>query len=702
MAQSHSNLKLDTPVQYVKGVGPKLAQTFAKREIYTLKDLLEYYPRAYEDRRAARNIASLQEGETVSLKARLGAIQSFRLGKSNKRAYDVILEDDSGRIRAKFFRIPFQGYFDRFQNGQWVRVVGKVGTYRGVLEFHHPDLRDIESDEENQDELVPIYPEIDTLTSAKIRRVILNVLEAMTSPSDVLQDHLPQKVISRLNLVSREQAVRMVHQPPRDASREFLDLKSPAHRRLIFDEFFELELYLAQKRQGLTLETAPALQDKTNLIDRLIASLPFQLTSGQKQAFEEIKSDLLKPHPMHRLVQGDVGSGKTLVAFLAASLAAENGLQTALMVPTEILAEQHFKNATRWLEPLGLRVGLLTGSSRSKEREQLLGGVMAGHVHLLIGTHALIQDDVDFHNLGLVIVDEQHRFGVHQRERLKAKGLSPHFLVMTATPIPRTLAMTVYGDLEVSTIRERPAGRQPIQTRVVYQSKKNQVLDFLKAQLVKGRQAYVVYPLVEESEKMDLKNAVSEFESLKQILPEYQLGLLHGRMKQEEKDHIMDEFRANKIQVLVSTTVIEVGVDVPNANLIVVEHAERFGLSQLHQLRGRVGRGEHKSFCVLVLGHAVSPESYERVQFMEKTDDGFQVAEFDLEIRGPGELLGSRQSGLPGFKLANLVRDAEILTQARQAAFEIVSQDHNLSRSDHQSLNRLLQLSAERRRLLGA
>ena len=695
-------LKLDTPVQFIKGVGPKLAEVFAKKEIRTLADLLEYYPRAYEDRRAARNIASLQEGDNVSLKASLVTVQSFRLGKSSKRAYDVLLQDESGRIRAKYFRVPFKGYFDRFQPGQLLRVVGKVTRYRNNLEFHHPDLRDIEADEENQDELVPIYPEIDTLTSGKIRRIILNVLESVRGQPELTQDFLPKKISQALNLISREQALFAIHQPPKEAEKSFLELQSSFHKRIIFDEFFELELLLAQKRQGLVREHSFAMDDKDTLCQRLLQSLPFELTQGQKNSFADIRHDLLQPHPMYRLVQGDVGSGKTLVAFLSSVFVAESGFQTALMVPTEILAEQHYKNAVKFIEPLGLKVGLLTGNMKSKEREQLLGGIAKGHYHVVIGTHALLQDDVDFHQLGLVIVDEQHRFGVHQREKLKAKGVSPHFLVMTATPIPRTLAMTVYGDLEVSVIAERPAGRQPIQTRVVYQSKKDQVIDFLKQQLMKGRQAYFVYPLVEESEKMDLKDALTEFENLRALLPDFQIGLLHGRMKQEEKDQIMNEFRQNKIQVLVSTTVIEVGVDVPNANIIVVEHAERFGLSQLHQLRGRVGRGEHKSFCILMLGYAVSAESHERVQFMEKTEDGFQIAEFDLQIRGPGELLGSKQSGLPGFKLASLVRDTEILAQARKVAFEVVSSDQNLAKPENLGLKQLLERASHRSRLLGA
>ena len=472
----------------------------------------------------------------------------------------------------------------------------------------------------------------------------------------------------------------------RRAGSEFIEEKSVYHRRVIFEEFFWLELYLAAKKTGVKKEGAPSFAPKLDLVEKLRKNLPFQLTGAQERAFKEVVKDLEKPHPMHRLVQGDVGSGKTLVALMASLIAVENKFQAAIMVPTEILAEQHDQNARKFLEPLGITVGLLTGSMKSSERHQTYEMLKSGMIQVVVGTHALIQEAVEFANLGLVIIDEQHRFGVHQRSQLKQKGVSPHFLVMTATPIPRTLAMTVYGDLDVSVIDELPPGRSPIQTRVTYESKRPQVIKFLGDQLAKGRQAYVVYPLVEESEKIDLKNAVTECERLKAELPDRQIGLLHGKMKPEEKDEVMSKFRKGEYHVLVSTTVIEVGVDVPNANLMIIEHAERFGLSQLHQLRGRVGRGQHKSFCVLVLGHAVSEESRTRCEIMESTTDGFKIAEEDLKIRGPGEFLGARQSGLAGFKMANLVRDVKILQEARDAAFEVLEKDPELDRGEHSNL----------------
>lgn len=442
---------------------------------------------------------------------------------------------------------------------------------------------------------------------------------------------------------------------------------------------------------GLALTLAKKMRD----------ALPFQLTEAQRRSFKEIVQDLTQSHPMHRLVQGDVGSGKTIVALLSACFAFENGFQTAFMVPTEILAEQHFKNAQRLLEPLGLRCGLLVGSQKDSVRQEILSQLRSGDIQLLIGTHALIQDPVEFRKLGLVIIDEQHRFGVEQRNKLKKKGESPHFLLMTATPIPRTLSLSVYGDLDISVINERPVGRQAIQTRVVQESQRKKMFEFIREQLQKGRQAYVVYPLVEESEKVDLKDAVSQFERLQEVYSEFNVGLLHGKMKSEEKDAVMKEFYQNKIQVLVSTTVIEVGVDVPNANVMMIEHAERFGLSQLHQLRGRVGRGEHKSFCLLAMGPASSPEAYERCRIMEETDDGFKISEYDLELRGPGEFLGTRQSGLPEFKMANLVRDVDILQLAKKKAFEILQSDPQLSKSSHKLIRDELLRRYKNRIVLG-
>lgn len=670
-------LQFDTEVQFVKGVGPKLGDLLRRRGIARVQDLLEYFPRTYEDRRAVRQIRSLVPEQMVSLKAQVLKVRSMPMGKSKRRIWEVLVGDSSGRISCKYFRVPYKGYFERFQPMQEVRVIGKVTQYRGAIEFHHPDIHPVKEDEEITNALIPIYTEIEGLSSAKIARLIRTVLEQ--KPPEILPSWINQKY----GLMPLDQALRQIHEPPVEQGDLFLKYESPAQQRVIFDEFFLVELHMAAKRAGVEKETAQAVVSSGNLVQRLKKSLEFELTSAQQRAYDEIVKDLAKGHPMHRLVQGDVGSGKTLVALMAAAFAAEAGVQTALMVPTEILSEQHYRTALNRLGDLGVKIGLLTGHVKGKERQAVLDGLKSGEIQICIGTHALIQDDVQFKNLGLVIVDEQHRFGVEQRNKLKAKGLSPHFLVMTATPIPRTLALTVYGDLDVSVIDEMPKGRIPIVTRKTFQSKRPQVMGFIRDHLKAGRQAYIVYPLIEESETMDLKNAIEEFEKVKAEFPEFTVGLLHGRMKAAEKDEVMERFRRNEIQILVATTVIEVGVDVPNANIMLIEHTERFGLSQLHQLRGRVGRGSFKSYCILMLGYALSEEATRRAEIMESTNDGFKISEADLEMRGPGEFLGTRQSGLAGFKMANLVRDLRILQEAREAAFELIARDPELARPEN-------------------
>lgn len=677
------NLRLDSDLQFVRGIGPKLASVFSKNGFRTVGDFLENYPRAYEDRRAARHISTLKENDIVSLKASIVSVSSYVMGRSTRKIYDILIKDSSGQIRCKFFRTPYKGYFERFKPFQEVRVVGKVTNYRGRLEFHHPELKDVVSEDEIQDLLIPIYVENEGIASQKIHKFIGS---AFSQLKEFPPESFPNELMQKHQLISKAEALYKIHFPDLEFANDYHVLKSQSHKRIIFEEFFWLELYLASKKSGLKKEQGLLIKNPGVLAMKLEKSLSFDLTNAQKKSFSEIRSDLRSGKPMNRLVQGDVGSGKTLVSFLAAVETFESGYQTCLMAPTEILAEQHFKNAEKALSPIGLKIGLLTGKTKTKDRSALLEQLLNGEIHLLIGTHALIEDWVQFQSLGLVIIDEQHRFGVQQRGLLKNKGQSPHFLIMTATPIPRTLAMTVYGDLDVSIIDEMPKNRIPIQTRVITETKRAQAVQFMIEQIEKGRQAYVVYPLVEESEKIDLKNATDEYEKLKNQFPKVRFGLLHGKMKPVEKDEVMNQFRSHLIDILVSTTVIEVGVDVPNANLMMIEHSERFGLSQLHQLRGRVGRGEFKSFCVMIMGYAMSPETRERIEFMEKTNDGFKVAEFDLEIRGPGEFMGAKQSGLPGFKMANLVRDFELLKLARDEAFEILKNDPELKRKEHQYL----------------
>ncbi|MBC7754319.1 MAG: ATP-dependent DNA helicase RecG [Moraxellaceae bacterium] len=674
------NLSPDSDLQFVKGVGPALASLFGRNGYRTVGDFIKNYPRAFEDQRAARLIATLQDGDIVSLKAFVVSVSNYNMGKSSRKVYDIMVRDSSGQIRCKFFRVPYKGYFERFKAGTEIRVVGKVTNYRGRLEFHHPDMRDIDPNEEIKDALIPIYIEHEGIGSGKIQKFIQNCFLQLKEWSP---EKFPESLLQKHNLITNEQALHEIHHPNMSEASLYNENRSSAHRRIIFEEFFWLELYLASKKSNLKKEKGIVVKNQSKLSSDLVKSLPFELTGAQVTAYQEIKQDLGSGRPMNRLVQGDVGSGKTLVSFLATLSSFESGFQSCLMAPTEILAEQHFRNAEKQLGPLGVKIGLLTGKSKTKERKELMEKLSSGEIHFLIGTHALIEDWVQFKNLALVIIDEQHRFGVAQRSILKSKGYCPHFLIMTATPIPRTLAMTVYGDLDVSIINEMPKGRSPIQTRVIQESKRNAAVQFMAEQIAKGRQAYVVYPLVEESEKIDLKNATDEFEKLKTQFPNIRFGLLHGKMKALEKDEIMQLFRKHDLDVLVSTTVIEVGVDVANANMMIIEHAERFGLSQLHQLRGRVGRGEHKSFCVMIMGYAVSVDTRSRVEFMEKTNDGFKVAEYDLEIRGPGEFMGSKQSGLAGFKMANLVRDFELLKLARDSAFEMLKQDPDLKRKEH-------------------
>lgn len=689
---------LDTPIQYLKGVGPKLATVFERRGIANVGQLLEWIPRGYEDRRRARSISTLVADERVSFLAFIQGTRMIPLGAGRRKIYEVVVSDSTGRMSLKFFRLPYRGYLERLRELNQVRVSGKVINYRGKLEIHHPEIHPTEddgSDDQTKDILLPIYTETEGLSPQKIRKVIE---QAFLTMGHSIPDPLPKWILDAYGLMPRAQALKSLHQPNPDQSNELIEMRSPAHRRLIFEEFFWLELRLALRRSEIKSETAAAMLKPATLLAAFKKNLPFTLTGAQERAFTEIEKDLESKQPMHRLVQGDVGCGKTVVAFMAAIKAVNNGFTAALMAPTEILAEQHFLNAKKILEPIGLRVVLLTGSQKGKEKDETLRQLALGDFDLVVGTHALIQEKVQIRNLALAIVDEQHRFGVDQRARLKSRAIfdekhglkdpSVHFLVMTATPIPRTLAMTAYGDLDFTIINELPPGRTPIVTKKVFPNKKENVYKFMAEQIGLGRQAYVIYPLIEESEKLDLKNAVDGIKDLATRFPDIRFKLLHGRMSGAEKDETMLAFKRREFDVLVSTTVVEVGVDVPNATLMIIEDANRFGLSQLHQLRGRVGRGEHKSYCVLMLGHALSEIARERAEIMEKTSDGFVIAEKDLDLRGPGEFIGTRQSGLLGFKYGHIVRDQEILKQARAAAFECLRRDPRLNTPENADIKR--------------
>jgi ATP-dependent DNA helicase RecG len=613
------------------------------------------------------------------------------MGRSKNRIYEMVLGDSSGKISAKFFRLPFRGYFDQFEIKQSVRVLGKPQLYRGRLEIHHPQVFAISSESDpalETEPILPIYPEIDFLTSAKIKKMIRSALASL----EPLVDPLPPSIRQSLDLPDLQTCLEKIHQPhlSQNTAAEWQNRSTPFQRRLIFEDFFFMELILAARKAGLSKTKVTPLLAKKELIKPWLKSLPFELTGAQIRVVKEILQDLSSGHLMSRLVQGDVGSGKTLVALAACLRAIEAGGQAALMVPTEILAEQHYLGFHRQLTPLGVRVAFLSGSTQAKERTEILTQLALGEIDLLVGTHSLIEEPVRFKELSIVVIDEQHRFGVEQRGRLKEKGAGVHFLVMTATPIPRTLALTVYGDLDYSVIDELPPGRSPIRTRVVSQAKREQVVDFVKKQITYGRQVYWILPLIEESEKIDLRNAHDEFEWLLRQCPSLRIGLMHGRLSCEEKQRVMDRFKEGALQLLVSTTVVEVGVDVPNATVMVIENAERFGLAQLHQLRGRVGRGQHQSFCILILGHRASQESWDRVKFLETSTDGFEISEFDLELRGPGEFLGKRQSGMMSFRLANLLRDKAMLIHARREAFNLIKSDPQLSQKDHLALRREL------------
>jgi ATP-dependent DNA helicase RecG len=693
LPSQHFRNRLLTPIQYVKGVGPNLAKLFEKKGILTVEDALYFLPRCYEDRSNLKKISELKAGrkETGLGEILLSGVAFYQNRK--KRVFEAVVGDGSGTITLKWFHGNERYLRGRFKKGRQLIFSGEVRWFNYQREIHHPDVEiidgDIEKDYLNFKRIVPIYSETEGLYQRTLRRLMKTILDGY---ADELSSPIPPEMVERQDLIDFSEAFRRVHFPPKGESIDALNLQcSDGHRRIIFDEFFFLELGMALKKRGVALETGISFKTDGALVQRLLNLLSFQLTRAQERVLTEIKEDLEKPHPMNRLIQGDVGSGKTVVALLTCLYVVECGYQAAIMAPTEVLAEQHFLNLHRWVEPLGVKVALLTSSIKGSEREDLYQRIRNGDIHLVIGTHAVIQEAVEFSRLGLAIIDEQHKFGVVQRGLLKKKGGNPDVLVMTATPIPRTLAMTIYGDLDVSLIDEMPPGRMPVETKVYPEPARAKVYRIVEEEVKKGRQAFVVYPLIEESEKLDLKDATRMAEHLqKEVFPEFRIGLLHGRMKSDEKETIMMEVKEGKIQILVATTVIEVGIDIPNASMMVVEHAERFGLSQLHQLRGRIGRGRYPSKCILLTQYRSSKEAKVRLRAMEKTTDGFKIAEEDLALRGPGEFFGIRQSGLPDFRVAHIIRDTPILIEARKEAFRLIQEDPELVRPSHAGLKDIL------------
>jgi len=661
---------LATPLQFLKGVGPRRAADLEHAGLVTLEDLLYRFPLRYEDRSRLQPIGSLKPGQTASVAGRILACGLRTTRRPGFKIFEAAIDDGTGSLRAVWLNQPFLR--DIFVRGQHVVLFGAI-EMRGSasLQVTNPQyevLDDEDAETIHTGRIVPVYEKTGTVTPKMQRRLVYEALQRV--PAD-LPDDLPEDVRVRLALPSRYAALLATHFPPEDTSIEALNrFATPAQQRLIFEEAFLFQMGVIARRRSAAAERKPK---PVHVDDRIRESarsvLPFRLTNGQKQALKEIVEDLQRPQPMNRLLQGDVGAGKTIVALLAAVVAMENGLQVAFMAPTEILAEQHFFNISRLLAASRFRVALLTGSVAAASKREHLAQIASGAMPLIIGTHALVQGEVQFNQLGLVIIDEQHRFGVMQRATLRAKGLHPDVLVMTATPIPRTLALTVYGDLDVSTIRELPAGRLPVKTLAKPESRRDEVYQFVRTQLDAGRQAYVIYPLVEESAKIDLRAATEMADTLaNDVFPEYRVGLLHGRLKTDAKDRVMKAFAGGELQVLVSTTVVEVGVDVSNASVMIIEHGERFGLSQLHQLRGRVGRDRHQSHCVLLYQAPLSDEARERLKAMTDTTDGFEIAERDLRLRGPGDFFGTRQAGVPTFRMIDLIRDREWLDVARREA----------------------------------
>ncbi len=676
----------------LKNVGwrlnPRLVGTLNKKGLTKTGDVLFLLPRVYEDRRTLKKIAQLVSGERGTIIAEVRrADESF----GGRRQFRAVLADSSGSIAAVFFQTgPWLKA--RFPIGKKLVVSGEARATNFGWEMPHPEIEsaeDVESSPIHFNRVVPVYPGFERHEQRALRELAYRVADKFAASID---EPLPDALRTRLGLFGLGEALRYIHFPPGDAKLAELDTHtSRAHQRLAFDELFFLQLGMALRRRGVKVQPGITFDASPAILDEAKALLPFTLTGAQARVVGQVARDMARPEPMNRLLQGDVGSGKTAVALVAAAIAVKNGYQVAVMAPTEILAGQHFLTFSKWFAPLGVKVGLVTGSGSAKVKARQRAEVASGEVRVVVGTHALIENSVAFEKLGLVVIDEQHRFGVIQRHSLMDKGVRPDVMVMTATPIPRTLAMTMYGDLDVSVIDELPPGRTPIETRVFPERARARAHELVRAELQKGHQAYVIYPLVEESEKVDLADATQGAAQLTTIFPEARVGLLHGRMKQDEKDAVMAAFRAHEIDVLVSTTVVEVGVDVPNASVMVMEHAERFGLSQLHQLRGRVGRGAAKSHCVLLTGYALSAEGAERLKVMEESSDGFVIAERDLEIRGPGEFLGTRQNGLPELAVANLVRDQALLAVAQEEARAIVDRDPELQAPEHQRLVKALE-----------
>ena len=665
----------ETDIMYLKGIGPKLASVLNKLGIYTVLDLLFYFPKKHIDYSNKTLIKNLQIGENVTIFGYIKSVNSF-MTKKNLSILKVQIADESGKIELNFFysktnRAMFERYKKQFPVNSQIMISGTVkqDKYTNNLTIDKPQYSILsvnKGENLNIGRIVPIYPLSENINIKTLRKAVFTALELY---GNSIQTVLPKELTDKYNMLEKKDAIRQIHFP------ETPELLERARFSLVFEEFFLIQLNLAILRETKRKEKdyIPLKISEKGLVKKFISSLPFELTDGQKNAIDDILKDLNSQNGMHRLLQGDVGSGKTVVATVMLLAAIENGYQAALMAPTEILAQQHYNNLVRWLTPLGLSVGLFLGSNTKRQREKLQVDLLNGQTNIAIGTHALIQDNIQFNNLGAIVVDEQHRFGVKQRNTLKNKSMFPQILTMTATPIPRTLALTIHGDLDLTIIDELPKGRKPIKTFFINSFSK-ELKELIYEEVDGGRQVYIVFPLIDESETLSAKAATSEAKHLQEnIFPKYKIGLLHGKLKNQEKEKVMQDFKDKKYDILVCTTVVEVGVDVPNATVMIIENAERFGLSQLHQLRGRVGRSDKQSYCILI-SSAKNEESKTRLKIMEQTTDGFVIAEQDLALRGPGEFLGTRQSGLPDLIISDIIRDSKILELARKEAINFVKE----------------------------
>ena len=680
---------LTSSIQYLKGIGPKRAQLLQKIGIKSVEDVLYYFPRRYEDRSHFSPIAKLALGSVATIKAEVLTTHGRRSFKSGLNLFEAVVGDDTGRLFAVWFNQPYLKNY--LKNGTHVILYGKVELYKDRMQMPSPEFEIIEDVDESLDvnRIVPIYSLPGGFSQRVFRKMVNAILDKyLPQVSEVL----PFDIRSRHNLLNLPKSLHNIHFP------ENQDLRSSAYQRLSFEEFFIYQMPLILRKLKRKEKRGIAFTVDEELLNRFIHSLPFTLTDSQRLVISEIKADMSSSRPMQRLLQGDVGCGKTIVATLAALVAVGNGFQVAFMAPTEILANQHFEKLQQFFEALGhkvtksqshkekIKIGLLTSSLSEKEKKELYRQIRTDDVDIIVGTHALIQEGVRFKNLGLIVIDEQHKFGVSQRALLPQKGINPDVLIMTATPIPRTLSMTLYGDLDISIIRELPQGRKKIQTLLYGFDRKSDAYDFVKEQIRQSRQAYIVYPLIEENPKLALNSAKSMYKEFSQnIFKDFKVGLIHGRLKREEQERVMRQFRNGDLQILVATTVLEVGIDVPNVTVLLIEHAERFGLSQLHQIRGRIGRGAHESYCFL-LAEPQTEEAQARLKVLVESCDGFRIAEEDLKIRGPGEFFGERQHGLTELKIANPLTQMHLLKATREEVVRLINDDPRLEKRQNQEL----------------